>query len=229
MLRITIVMLVLLGVCGIEAEDMNIVKDGQPQAKIMIAEKPARSVQLAVKEFNHYMKKITGTELPVVMDDKDEKGPLILIGESKYTKEMGFKNSDFEKQEYMLKTFPGRLVLMGHDGEEFGPVDYEGSGLWNGWGNDGWYTKPVGTCYAVHDFLSKICGVRWYMPTELGEVVPENKTLSVREIDIRRKPHMQYREHACWSFEMPKKLYMTPDETADKIKKLPLREKNLFS
>lgn len=210
------------------AADITLVKDGIPQATIMTAAKPTKSAQIAVKEFNHYMKKITGTELPVITDDKDEKGSLVLIGESCYANAMGFKNTDFEKQEYLIKITPGRLVLMGFDGQEFGTIDYEGNGLWKEWGTDGWFTNPVGTCYATHDFLRKLCGLRWYLPTDLGEVVPGNKTLSFEKMEIRRKPYLEYRDHSCWAFDMPAKLYMLPDETVDKAEKLPLREKNLF-
>ena len=222
------ILLVALMAGAASAADIKLVEDGKPVASIVTAAKPTRSAQLAVKEFNHYLKKITGAELPTLTDAQDVKGPLVLIGESKLTKAMGFENANLEKQEYLIKTAPGRLVLMGHDGQEFGPIDYEGSGLWEGWGTDGWYTKPVGTCYAVHDFLSKLCGVRWYLPTELGEVVPKAGTLAFERIDVKRKPDVEYREHACWSFEMPRKLYMTPDEIANKVEKLPVREKNLF-
>ena len=46
--------------------------------------------------------------------------------------------------------------------------------------------KPLGSCHAVHTFLEKYLGVRWYLPTEIGEVVPKRKTIEVPAIKIRR-------------------------------------------
>ena len=56
--------------------------------------------------------------------------------------------------------------------------------------------QPMGTCYAVFDFLERFCGVRWYAPTELGMVVPRRCTLAVGGADIRRRPAFEFRHHA---------------------------------
>ncbi len=50
-----------------------------------------------------------------------------------------------------------------------------------------------GTSYAVHDFLDRFCGVRWYGPTELGMVCPEKTTLVVQPREVRRAPAFAYR------------------------------------
>ena len=41
----------------------------------------------------------------------------------------------------------------------------------------------------VYTFLEDYCGIRWYMMTELGEVVPEATSITVPDrLDVRRKP-----------------------------------------
>lgn len=45
-----------------------------------------------------------------------------------------------------------------------------------------------GTCYAVYDFLERFCGVRWYMPGDLGMVYPSQATLKIGGSEVRRSP-----------------------------------------
>ena len=55
------------------------------------------------------------------------------------------------------------------------------------------WAKKVGTVYAVHDFLRRFCGVRWYLPGELGEVCPTKAQIAVRDLDVKSKPWSSYR------------------------------------
>jgi len=50
------------------------------------------------------------------------------------------------------------------------------------------------TSYAVHDFLERFCGVRWFGPGETGLVVPTRRTLTVKPRNIRRRPALGYRD-----------------------------------
>jgi len=47
--------------------------------------------------------------------------------------------------------------------------------------------------YAVHAFLQDTCGIRWYMPGDLGEVCPKKKRVVATNLDVRRKPWTTYR------------------------------------
>jgi len=50
-----------------------------------------------------------------------------------------------------------------------------------------------GTLYAAYDFLERFCGVRWYIPGEIGTVCPTSTSLEVSGEDIRRSPDMIHR------------------------------------
>ncbi len=56
-----------------------------------------------------------------------------------------------------------------------------------------WYFEDRGTLDATYDFLEKSCGVRWYLPGDIGTITPKSTTLAVSGADIRRKPAMDYR------------------------------------
>lgn len=172
----------------------------KPDARIVLASNPTRSAQIAARELQHYIEKITGVRLPITTDHTTPfKGPKILVGESKLTRVLGLKKEDFQPQEYLIRTYGNILVLMGYDEPEYGLTDYEGTGLWHNFTNFyDWSLKPerckkIGSVYAVDTFLEMFCGVRWYMPGEIGEVVPQKDIVTVRDLDIKRKPWTTFR------------------------------------
>lgn len=157
-------------------------RDGKPGATIVIGEgagalqeEPARALQAAIR-------KITGARLPIRTDADALEGNLVLVGESKLTREPGISAAELTGDVFMMKTAPGRLVLLGHD-ELLG-------------GDEGAAFSPgrckSGTSNAVHAFLHDVCGVRWYMPGKLGEVIPRQTSLEVPALDRAEQPARTY-------------------------------------
>jgi hypothetical protein len=117
---------------------------------------------------------MTGARLPIAGDDKLPAGPVILVGRSKLT-------SDLDKlipagatpqrnEEGLLILGKGqRLLLAGND--------------------DGPYH---GTEYAVYEFLERL-GVRWFMPGDVGEVVPRRASVELPEVEVRQRPSFKMR------------------------------------
>jgi hypothetical protein len=52
--------------------------------------------------------------------------------------------------------------------------------------------SEFGTSYAIYDLLHRL-GCRWYMPTEIGEVVPDRPRLSVAAMDLKLVPATESR------------------------------------
>jgi hypothetical protein len=172
-----------------EAVTLGLTRDGQPAATIVLAEKPTRSAQLAAAELQEHVRLISGAALPVANDAAEVKGTRILVGESKATQALGLKNADFKPQEYLIRFAPDLLVLMGRDKEDFAKLDYknpDGVTIPSGF-------EEQGTCYAAYDFLERHCGVRWYLPTDLGTVYDPAPTLKVTGTERRRMPGMDLR------------------------------------
>lgn len=187
-----------------------LIADGAPQAQIVIAAEPPRTVQLAAGELQRYLKKISGAELPIVAEP--EEGSLrIYVGRSLHTDGLGIETSDLEHGAFRMVSGQGWLALVGNDqdhepkepwarhfreqdqvleewdritGEHFGnynvtlyrEVDHRGTGLWE---HD---LDNAGSFNAVTQFLRDL-GVRWYMPGELGEVVPEKQSVALPRVD----------------------------------------------
>jgi hypothetical protein len=156
----------------------SLVENGAPRTTIVIAQaalEPAKDdagaqkVSIAARDLQEYIRKISGATLPIAGDGSTPPGALILVGKSRLTDAMKVDIpsglTPARKEEgYIIQSKNGNLILAGNDA---GPYH--------------------GTEYSVYDFLERF-GVRWFMPGEFGEVVPQQKTINVGEYSVREKP-----------------------------------------
>jgi len=171
-----------------------IVKDGSPVSVMILAEKPTRSAQLAALELQEHVRLATGATIEITREpQKPPKGFIpIYIGENAATRSMGLASQKFKIQESLVRVTEKSIVLIGRDDSDTGAVSYEKNGAWPGFN----LVKPfyrLGTLNAAYDFLEKFCGVRWYMVTDLGRVVPKNKNLILEPIERRFESWTSYR------------------------------------
>jgi len=157
---------------------MTMVKKGVPQATIVVAreaaeeapkEAVAQKVAMAARDLQAYLEKMSGAKLPIVSDEEEPEGALILVGKSQLTAAMGVEipaglTNARREEGFVIVCRGDRLLLAGNDA---GPYH--------------------GTEYAVYDCLNRL-GVRWFMPGEFGEVVPQQTTIAFPEIEVREKP-----------------------------------------
>ena len=168
------------------ASEMVIVENGQPRATIVVpknARDPMKQkIQTAAGELQAYVEKISGAKLPIVDDEQDPAGSLILVGRSRLSEAMGLAipagvSPSRREEGFVIACKGNRLLLAGN--------------------NDGPYH---GTEYAVYDFLRSL-GVRWFMPGEFGETAPQQKTIRVREQQVVEKPDFVMRN--WWLHALP--------------------------
>jgi len=48
--------------------------------------------------------------------------------------------------------------------------------------------SPLAALYGACEFLERVVGVRWYLPGDLGEVVPKHRTITLPKLDIKQSP-----------------------------------------
>ncbi len=184
-------------------------ENGQPKASIIIAAEPDAKTKVAAEELQSYVEKISGAKLPILDDTAKPAGAALLVGRSKATDALGVKvpsgHTNSRREEgFIIATRGERIVLAGN--------------------NEGPYH---GTEYAVYDFLRAL-GVRWFMPSDFGEIVPQAATLVVPELKqttgtpdfVMRnwgahiKPEMKEQEMR-WKLRNkmnPEKLFATPTD-----------------
>lgn len=165
---------------GAELNDIVIVKDGKPNATIVISAKPAKveptirgTVLFGAELLRDYIERSTGAKLPIKNDSENISGNLILLGKTKIGEKLGLFKKEFAPEEYKIKRFENGVAISG-----FVASDKE----------------DKGTLYGVYKFLEDIVGVRWYFPTEMGTIVPKHKTLIVsNDYKAEGKPFFQVR------------------------------------
>ena len=161
--------ILLAGLAGGTANAMVIAKDGTPAATIVISADAGDKVRSAAAELRSYIEKISGAKLPLVTDGDATKGPVILVGRSKLTDAANVKipsglTHARREEGFVIHCRGDRLILAGN--------------------NQGSYH---GTQYAVYEFLERL-GVRWFMPGEFGEIVPELATIQFADVQVRETP-----------------------------------------
>jgi len=98
-----------------------IVRDGRPEAEIVISSNPTRMAKLAATELQNYVERITGASLPIRTEVTDAVPVHVYVGRSVATDRLSVKNDGLEHGAYRVASGPGWLALVGSD-REFAPV-----------------------------------------------------------------------------------------------------------
>ncbi|MBU0608828.1 MAG: DUF4838 domain-containing protein [Armatimonadetes bacterium] len=151
--------------------DLTLVKDGQPASVIVLQSKPSDAAQLAADKLHVYLQKMSGADVQIMSEPAQIPAGLVAIkfvSGAVNGKDAGFPPK-MAPEELRLKAGPNALTLMGCD-----------------WGPTGYDLK--GTLWAALELLEHL-GCRWLWPGELGEVVPQRKTITVPDdLDVRFTP-----------------------------------------
>jgi len=197
-----------------------IVKDGRPRAEIVISGTPPRTAKLAAEELQTYLAKISGAKLPITTTPSDGVPVQIYVGQSPYTNRLNVTAEGLKYGAFRMVSGENWLVLLGHDSDFTPPEPWAlNHGHWKKvkvhewdkltgakWSNPLaagmyrhysrklklWEYDEHGSLNAVHAFLRGL-GVRWYMPGELGEIVPRVSTIALPKIDNTVRPDFSMR------------------------------------
>jgi len=152
-----------------------LVEQGRPVATIMTAAQPSDNAKTAAAELQKYVEKMSGVRLTIVDDTAQVSGPVVLVGPSRLTAQIpdlripAGKTRNLREEGFVVRTVGDRLVLAGNDVPPY-----------------------FGTRYAVVYLLHEL-GVRWFMPGEIGEVVPSMNTIKIGPINVTQKPDFPMR------------------------------------
>lgn len=131
---------------------------------IVIPAKVTDADRYAARELRDYIGKITGAKVRILNEKRAPKGVAIYLGETAFAQKAKIDFAKLGKEEWIIKTVDGSLILAGG--------------------------KPRGTLYAVYEFLENL-GVVW--PDEVTEYVPKMDEIKVAESSIQAKPGIAFR------------------------------------
>ncbi|MHC4880861.1 MAG: DUF4838 domain-containing protein, partial [Planctomycetota bacterium] len=216
-------LLLLLGVIAFPTPGVAepfLVRDGEPRAEIVVARKPTRSAEFGAEELQRYLTKISGARLEVVSEPTERAAIQIYVGDSEHARRAGVSSDGLERDAFRMVSGENWLALVGND-LEFEPREpwARNHGQWAGakqaeweklggkpWMNpigrslyrdynkqlDIWNYDHRGSLNAVYAFLREL-GVRWYMPGELGEILPSQTSIALPEINRTVTPDWEVR------------------------------------
>ena len=179
------IILLIFGVSGLIFQlsaDITLVKNGKSNAAIILGIKPTKAAQLGALELQYFIKKISGTELPIRTENAPE-NVKIYIGDSNAAQKAGLKAGNFSGETYQIKTVGNQIFLIGNDTRNFENVNYRDYTTF-----PKPYFETYGTLFAVYDFLESRCGVIFTGPWEDSVSYPQKKTLTVSPFQKKFTP-----------------------------------------
>jgi len=165
---------------------MDLVRDGQATATVVVPDNALPVVTFAAEELVYHLQRATGAKLPIAKEsEKPTDGALVFIGGCQATVEAGIGTADLPPNGLILKLVGDRFFLVGDDSD--------GPPAWILHNN----RTRVGTMFAVYEFLEKHLQARWLWPGELGEVIPHRTDIVVDAWDQTGAPafiHTRWRD-----------------------------------
>lgn len=165
------------GLRAAEPPAVCLVREGKPKAALVLPADPHEDENLAAEEIQIHLEKMTGAKLPITSGQPHEGLLPVRIGPALVPgAETKLRKQSDEPAAFSLSVRPGQVELAG--------------------------LSPEGTLIAAYELLEQL-GVRWYMPGDLGTVIPKMKTVSLPVGQLIRVPSFAHRHLQTVSMRLP--------------------------
>ena len=153
---------------------LALAEDGQARACIVVADGGGEVERFAADELARYLQQITGAEFTIGAAPAEGMYP-ISLGEAARNALADVDFDALHEDGFVVRSSPDGLLIAGK--------------------------RPLGTLYGVYHLLEKCFGVRWFMPGELGTVVPSTPDLAIGALDETQEPDFRVRwiEDGDWA------------------------------
>jgi len=155
------------------AAPLTLVKNGQPNATIVMQADAPAPVKAAATDFQKYLAKISGVTLPLKTDGKDVSGITLNVGKTASTQKSDMPDTKLNPETYAIS-------------QRNDDVYFEGN-----------YPSPI--AFAVYSFLQDQLGVRWFAPGDDWEYVPQNANKSTFTVDVKSVVSVPGTSPRIWS------------------------------
>ncbi len=160
----------------------DLVRDGKPVAVLAVPPNPDDAEKLAARELTSHLEQMAGAKLPTITTDPKDLDAFLERSRQDGIVPIVLGRAALPRLEKLLKARSDRpgtfALLVARDHILIG-------GLENG------------TAFGVSELLEQL-GVRWFMPGDLGTVIPRNRNVAVAEQQTVQVPSFATR----W-FQMP--------------------------
>ncbi len=164
---------------ALPAFGIDLVRDRQPLAVIVVPTRPLPVESYAAKEFQYHVECSTGLRLPIFSEDRElPPTARVYLGNCKAAASEMIETSGLAGNAYIIKNAGGNIFITGKDSSG-DPLDLD---------------THEGTLFGVYDILENNLGVRWLWPGKLGEVIPKNDALSLSPADGVVRPLLWFKQ-----------------------------------
>ena len=136
------------------------------ETAIIIPENPSPVIKTASMELAEYLKKATGQEYPIIVEDGREYESAIYLGNTQFAGKHGIFCRQYDEEEWVVKSIGANLIISGG--------------------------VPRGTLYGVYHYLEDVLGVHWFTP--FAEYVPKSEKAILSNLNLHGKPLFRYRD-----------------------------------
>ncbi|MFA6929432.1 MAG: DUF4838 domain-containing protein [Lentisphaeria bacterium] len=195
-MKIIAKLVVLLSLTGSLFADVVLFDNSQSEAVIVLEEEASVAARRAASEFQQYLKKSGGVDVPIQAVPGDKVN--IYVGESKYTKTAGLDLKGLTYDGFKIVTKDNSVYVFGRDRREKEPLvgmnsPFQKIHAYNK-AHDICVFGEHGTQYAAYYILREFAGIRWFMQGEDGEHVPKLKKLTLSEgMNLAVSPDFEFR------------------------------------
>ena len=148
---------------------LTIIENGKVKCIIVRPANATKQEESASKDLQIYLQKISGAKPEIISEGARSNRIPIYVGACNATKNQGLVGQvkQLKDDGYIIKVTPDSMCLVGKD--------------------------PLATRFAVFGLLEDHLGVRWYMPGDIGEVVPYSKDVILNEGEDVQEPSFPMR------------------------------------
>ncbi len=146
---------------------VELVRNGKAVAAIQLSAREAEEVEEAAGELALYFGKISGAEVPVRrLPDDASPGRGVVLGKLADRSGVTVGIQTVSREAFRIVARGDQVMITGE--------------------------SPVAVRHGAYKLL-EILGVRWFTPGELGEVVPQSRSIVVDDLDLLDQPDAPYR------------------------------------
>lgn len=149
-----------------DGDTLCLARNGKTDYVIVAGNSANAAETFAIEELRSYLEKAAAARFTVAQESDLPSGAHgIYVGWTGFSHSQNIDSSKLDEQEWVMKTVGQDLVLTGG--------------------------RPVGSLYAVYEFLENQVGCRWL--DRDTEIVPHSPTLTISKLEVRTKPTFRYR------------------------------------
>jgi len=164
-------------------KELVLAENGRACMDIVIPDNACYVTRLASDELKMFLEKSTDADFQIVVESKHKGGKGVFLGNTNELKNrVGIEN--FDEGRYLIKVDENAVFIAGKDVADTSCINLRQLHF---------YTRDKGTLSGVYAFLEKFCGIRFFAPGEIGEFIPKNPCLTVKQTHLLEKPYFSER------------------------------------